>query len=752
MAESINELKSYTEYNVSTPTSVFTIGFQYEYNVDQVNVYVDGVEATAAGYTITHDSHGTISLTPAVPTGVVRLVRETDIDTSAHTFSAGAKFTAGNMDENFQQIRHSQQEVRDGFSKLSTDTYEIIEGLDVALGLAQEAAQDAQDAAVIAQGAADTVNTIIVGDKVVAGNVLDASGKTQQEINSLLPTYADKSASLQVAINNSADGDTVNLSGKTYPSGIDVGSKHLVGTGYNTVINVPSSGYGIKSTRSLPTWNRYEIRNLTLKGTAKTGTGFTFDPLDEISGRRNLSYVFFSELDIGINKPSGNIGNTYSNCNFDQCNYGFKAVQNTGNLMHSGCDTFRDAQFSNIKKWAIDITNLSDGGGQVSIQDSIIQFCQGGGIRIDYGNTIPVCPIEIRNVWFEGVATSATVNRDGVDEIPREIKIINTPMAVIDGCYLKNIELINSTVIARACRVDNAAEFPSILVDNTSQLIAEDLYANGYVIDTVTVKSIATQKKATPNLLTMRGQPTKGITKKPYNSFSALGRTFSGTAGTTTFDIPGSLTVQASCVVDDGISGTCAELNLTSGITNVIGNHQLIAGKWAVWGISIKAVSGIAGTFKFKNEFDLGDLIMSEGKWVHNFGVAKVGVTGYVSAWFEPIQAGVIRFANYFVVQFDTEAEAIAFANSRMAVDTTVREVAVAWNPPLLDVNAIQTTTVTLMGARLGESVSVSFDMSLQGSLMWGAVTANDTVTIYHKNTNSVPVDLALGTLRVKLI
>lgn len=109
----INELKSYTEYNVSTPTSVFTIGFQYEYNVDKINVYVDGVEATAAGYDILHDSQGTITLEPDVPSGVVRLSRETNIDTSVHTFSAEAKFTARTMDENFKQLRHSQQESRD---------------------------------------------------------------------------------------------------------------------------------------------------------------------------------------------------------------------------------------------------------------------------------------------------------------------------------------------------------------------------------------------------------------------------------------------------------------------------------------------------------------------------------------------------------------------------------------------------------------------------------------------------------------
>lgn len=204
MTDSINELKSYTEYNVSTPTSVFTIGFEYEYNVDHVNVYVDGVEATAAGYTIQHDSQGTVQLTPAVPSGVVRLSRETDIDTSEHTFSAGAKFTAGNMDENFEQIRHSQQEVRDGFSKLSDDTYAIIDTL-------QDVGQAAQDAADAAEQAAQTANDAAaqVNDKVsyqdlpnviaatphnnladrnavgahLATSILSSSGENQQDIN-----------------------------------------------------------------------------------------------------------------------------------------------------------------------------------------------------------------------------------------------------------------------------------------------------------------------------------------------------------------------------------------------------------------------------------------------------------------------------------------------------------------------------------------------------------------------------------------
>lgn len=194
MAESINELKSYTEYNVSTPTSVFTIGFQYDYNVDHVNVYVDDVEATAAGYTVQHDSQGTITLTPAVPSGVVRLSRETDIDTSAHTFSAGAKFTAGNMDENFRQVRHSQQEVRDvvlrtasGFSTLDANATAALQAATTAVNTANSiddkattALSNSSTALSVANGVDAKATSALssANTAVTAANTADANATT----------------------------------------------------------------------------------------------------------------------------------------------------------------------------------------------------------------------------------------------------------------------------------------------------------------------------------------------------------------------------------------------------------------------------------------------------------------------------------------------------------------------------------------------------------------------------------------------
>ncbi len=196
----MNELKSYTEYAVSTPTADFVIGFDFNYGEDAVNVTVDDAPATEAGYTVVYLNETTIRLSPSVPSGVVRLQRETDIDQTDHAYRAGAKFIAQTMDENFEQLRHSQQEVRDGFNKLADDTYEIIDTLQEVGQSAQDAADAAEVAAELANNAAAQVNdkvsyedfnnkphnAMLARDAASAhptSSISDASGETQQQVN-----------------------------------------------------------------------------------------------------------------------------------------------------------------------------------------------------------------------------------------------------------------------------------------------------------------------------------------------------------------------------------------------------------------------------------------------------------------------------------------------------------------------------------------------------------------------------------------
>lgn len=173
---SFNEKLSYTEHVVTTPATDFSIGFKdYGDNSDTIKVTVDDVLATDAGYTVFRKNAMTIALEPAVTSGVVRLQRETNIDSSFYRFTAGAKFVAANMDANFEQILHSQQETRDGFTKLASDVYPLVNGLEEALAQADSASQAAQEAAEAAEEAAQITRS--------ANQVIDSSGKTQQDIN-----------------------------------------------------------------------------------------------------------------------------------------------------------------------------------------------------------------------------------------------------------------------------------------------------------------------------------------------------------------------------------------------------------------------------------------------------------------------------------------------------------------------------------------------------------------------------------------
>lgn len=86
----------------------------------------------------------------------------------------------------------------------------------------------------------------------------------------------------------------------------------------------------------------------------------------------------------------------------------------------------------------------------------------------------------------------------------------------------------------------------------------------------------------------------------------------------------------------------------------------------------------------------------------------------------------------------------------RMALAPSVTTV--PYNPPSLTNGTQQATTVTLTGAKLGDTINVSFDKPLSGTRMWGEVTSIDTVTVYHRNDTGAAVDIVSGTLKVKLV
>ena len=586
---------------------------------------------------------------------------------------------------------------------------------------------------------------------VDASFVVDESGLSQQEINdtvkSEMPFSTHAYTTLQAA-NDSTSGNILHLEKKPYTNSVDLDKNSIQGSGYETVLNVETGNYAIKVKQSLPNWDKLRISDLTIGGLTRVNTtGVLFDPADAVAGRRNLEYVSLNNLDIAIHKPRGNIGNTYSNVNAYDCNYVIKANSVwTPREMHSGNDTWRDFQVDHIDKWAFDYTDLT-GGGAIHIKDGIIEYCNGGGIRIEYSDDYPpFIPPRISNVWFEQVAKASSVVRDGVSEVPRNIKLVNTAMCIIENCKLDNIELVNSTAVAVNCRASST----NITLDSTSNLIIENAFLHGSVPSNVTVSSIAKQSYPTHfgANLTLKGNAITGTVRKPSGSSVAVGIPFKGNIGKK-WAIDGSNLVYADTVSDNGV--ICAELSLIKGNNYVLPYITTPASQWVVWGISAKQVGGLSGSFRFSMDYNLGDIILRDGEWNHSFGIAKTpSAPMNIRAILSPTTNGTIRIRDYFIVAFERESEAVAFLNSRTSVNTYPELIQHSFTGTVA-ANRTTSVNVDFLGASLGDTFGCAMNSYTAGIRVRAETSEQNVVKLHIENitTNSITLTSALANIQM---
>jgi hypothetical protein len=74
------------------------------------------------------------------------------------------------------------------------------------------------------------------------------------------------------------------------------------------------------------------------------------------------------------------------------------------------------------------------------------------------------------------------------------------------------------------------------------------------------------------------------------------------------------------------------------------------------------------------------------------------------------------------------------------------------YDPPSLADGAGATTTVTCSGAALGDTALAAFSLDLQGITLTAWVSAANTVSVRFQNESGGPLDLASGTLRVRIV
>ena len=754
----VPEQTPYKEYIGNGVTTIFPLGFDCN-KQDHLIINLDEKEATVGSWLLDTDKD-TVNFNKPPSAGVlIKIRRDTPLARSTDYKSYNNSFKPEPVNQDMDNIWLKMQElgVLNWLSNNNIkDLNEYVDSLNEETRNAflediRKQGISLQQLDKYVDGLYQQLANTAVEKGWLASFIADKNGMNQQQINDLLPTYADKSQSLQQAISNATDGDSIMLSGKSYSGGSNVDKKNLNGIGYKTLIDVQENGYGIKSLQTQPNWDKMRLSGMSFKGASQVNTvGFLFDPNDAVAGRRNLEYVTFEELDIAISKPTGNIGNTYTNINAHHCNYVIKAKSVwLPQEMHSGNDTWRDFQIDNVHVWAFDYTDLT-GGGAVHIKDGIIEYCDGGGIRFEYSDRYPpfIAP-RISNVWFEQVAKASKVTRDGVDEIPRAIKLVNTAMCIIENCKLDNIELVNSTALALNCRVDSI----NMVLDSSSNLIVENAFINGSVPKNITIKSIAKQSYPVHYgaNLTLRGTDIVGVQRMPQGASRGIGITFTGSIGKN-WALDGTSIVYATSQLDDNGS-ECAYLNLDKTKVNVFPSITTPANHWVVWGISVKAVGDVTGTFEFNYDYKLGNIILEKDKWVHSFGIVKAPTAAMrIRAKFTPTSDMALKLKNYFIVSFEKESDAIAFANSRMSIDTYPKSMQVEYDPPPLAAGATTFKNLDCLGISPVDNILCSFSNPLNGVNLWTEVSNDNVITVFMKNPTTNVIDLASGILSVKIL
>lgn len=303
----MNELKSYTEYAVSTPTADFVIGFDFNYGEDAVNVTVDDVPATTAGYTVVYLNETTIRLSPSVPSGVVRLQRETDIDQSDHAYRAGAKFIAQTMDDNFKQVRKAQQEVKDSFDKIEEDTGTRLDGFYADV-------QEVQEDFLVVQATANTAElnaSTALSNSTTAlntANAIDAKASTALlNANTALVTANGVDAKATDALDNSLTAELAATTALNTANGIDAKATAALGSATtaldtaNTALNT-ANGIDEKASTALDTANAAS----TLASNALSKAANLSDLNSTTTARDNLGVYSKSEVNTAIASATPN--------------------------------------------------------------------------------------------------------------------------------------------------------------------------------------------------------------------------------------------------------------------------------------------------------------------------------------------------------------------------------------------------------------------------------------------------------------
>lgn len=253
------------------------------------------------------------------------------------------------------------------------------------------------------------------------------------------------------------------------PSGIYKGNfifqfHQVIGEGDTTFIALDINK-PIITLRDPTGWDYQTFRDCKIDGKnqAKTLIQFGIDFNDRYAGRWIIKNISLNNsADIGVKKPGGNIGVHWEECDFNDNPIQYYAHNESGKVMHVGCDTFYKCHFSGATKavWYYkenDNTGKEE-GGQIIIRDCIAEGNNNAAVLIADNFGKGCVPIVIENLWLEqnSKAPNTMVNINGKNYKARELHIENVGRFKISGTYIHSSYFKNSNAVIDNCEISDS--------------------------------------------------------------------------------------------------------------------------------------------------------------------------------------------------------------------------------------------------------------------------------------------------------
>jgi hypothetical protein len=470
---------------------------------------------------------------------------------------------------------------------------------------------------------------------------------------------------------------------------------------YTTNETTPTAVVRIGSKNlSLPklvsTWQNNTMSHITIDGDNRLSDGIVFehDPSSSgdnaLAGRWHFEEVNFQYCNIGMFKKYGNIGNTYTNCNWTRSNIGYFAQE--GLYMHSGCERFNGGHFEKCDKAGV-FFKASGQIGQVIFDGTILEQNAGFGMLFKITNgarMLPVAGITLRGVWMEANATSGvSVTIDGVTYPSADLRYMRFEgcrgVSMHDG-MLHSLTLIGSSVATHNCLIGSiylSTPTYKIDVDETSTLTAYDAHQCNTPSEHIFVHSLAYDGASDITGTNTPGSmwgPLRTVTQHKQSNREGvpgvmISKRFDGTQNT--YQITDGISWIDSVQTYAGVlSSYSAKFTLAPGQSlHDTDGFVTTVDKYYFWSIHCLLLEGDSLRLNIKSDIDqhLGQVVLKKDEWTCSYGIKRaVGVSNPVSLYASNgsvTNSAEFLVGDYQVLEFDTMEAATAYANSRAFSD-----------------------------------------------------------------------------------